>query len=239
MKLTEKQSCLFIGNTRWHWAIKNKQEWRFFHTYPDLKRLQELDSPLSKWAAVGPVPNVDSLKQNNELVLRNIPLLKLPRWLGVDRALAGWAALKRLKSMNVNSRGVLIGDAGTILTITRFTAKGEFDGGQLIAGLSLQRSAMENRTKNLQDPGEQDLPKKTFPFSTDEAILRGSFQSLLGALIEAQKEVQLPLFLCGGDAPRLYKTLNKRNINVYHYPNLVLEGMVDLIKPSIHPIQDH
>ena len=233
-----QRSFLLIGNSRWHWAIKKADSWHFFHTLPDLQIINTLDNPLSAWAAVGPIPKRLLMNNSKRIEINDVPLQKSPTWLGVDRALAGWGAFKKAKSSNTHSSGILVADAGTVMSLTRITAKGEFAGGQLIPGLRLQLSAMAYGTQNLNDPGSPSTSTKQFPINTAEAMRRGCLQALVGAIILAQKETNMPIWLCGGDAPVLMQELRKRNTHAVHHPNLVLEGMVD-IENSINQSQDH
>ena len=226
-----------IGNSRWHWAIEKTESWHFFHTTPDPQKIKSLKNPLNAWAAVGPISRDLSLDAAKRLELIDVPLQKLPPWVGIDRALAGWRAFQKAKSSNAHSLGILVADAGTVLSLTRISSNGEFAGGQLIAGLQLQLSAMANGTHNLQNPGPGPSSNEQFPVSTAKAMQRGTLQALIGALIEAQKEANMPLWLCGGDAPVLIEELRKREIVVEHHPNLVLEGMVE-IQNRINQDQD-
>ena len=228
LKGEDNRRFLLIGNSRWHWAIEQADCWHFLHTAPDPQTIESLKIPLISWAAVGHIPKEIVLNPCKRLEIKDIPLKQLPAWLGIDRALGGWGALKKAESAGIHSAGLLVADAGTILSLTRITANGEFAGGQLIPGLNLQLSAMANGTKNLNNPGPASTNSSQFPFTTAEAMQRGVLQSLIGALIEAVKETNMPLWLCGGDAPLLMKELKKRNINAFHHPNLVLEAMVDI-----------
>ena len=141
--------------------------------------------------------------------------------------MAGWGAFKAAKEKNLNSKGLLIADAGTVLSLTKITANGEFAGGQLMAGLNLQISAMAKFAANLNKPESHVIISEIFPFSTDEAMLRGSLQALIGNLVEAQKETNLPIWICGGDSEILYKYLHKR-LDIIYRPNIVLETMINL-----------
>ncbi|WP_269622157.1 type III pantothenate kinase [Prochlorococcus marinus] len=226
--MNTKKHCLLIGNSRWHWAVQKNEHWHFTHTAPDINKINNLKTSLWKWAAVGPIPKSLFLNPSQEVQIADIPLLKPPKWLGVDRALASWAAFTKAKSKNLHSKGLLVADAGTILSLTKITSKGEFAGGQLVAGLTLQRSAIAYGAEKLNPVTKEHLPNKKFPTSTEEAILRGSFQALLGTLLEAQKDSQMPLWLCGGNSKELFEALKMRNLEVYHFPNLVLEGMVNV-----------
>ena len=215
-----------------NWAVEKKDGWLFIHTPPDISKFNEIKKNLWRWAAVGPIPLEIRLDQSKSISLGDIPLKNLPSWLGIDRALGSWAALQKAKSLNLHSKGLLIADAGTILSLTLITPNGEFVGGQLVPGLQLQRSAMSNGTQNLKPVSRNNIPEAKFPASTEEAMLRGSFQSMFGTLLEAQKEVGAPIWLCGGDSAIFFPYLKDREVNVYHYPDLVLEGMVN-IKASL------
>ena len=237
LKVEDKKCCLLIGNSRWHWAIERNDAWHYFHTNADPKKLSVLEIPLVSWAAVGPIPKNASLNPTKRLTVKDVPLKNLPHWVGIDRALASWGALKKAEFTEINSCGLLIADAGTVLSVNRITENGEFAGGQLIPGLRLQLEAMATGAHNLNNPGFSLSTQELFPFKTDEAMQRGSIQALIGTLIEAINETNTPLWLCGGDAPVLIKELKKRNKNVFHHPNLVLEGMVD-IQHQINQEQD-
>ena len=224
-------SCLLIGNSRWHWAIKKADQWQFFHSSSESKKLQFLKSHLLAWAAVGAIPKHQSLKQSLKIEIEDIPLLNTPAWLGIDRALAAWGAFKKAtQTGTMPTQGLLIADAGTVLSLTRIQANGEFIGGQLIAGFKLQLEAMGTKTQNLLVPSYEAIPSETFPITTSDAMLKGTLQSLIGTLIEANKESNVPIWLCGGDAPIIIQELKIKNHNlpIFHYPNLVMEGMLDL-----------
>ncbi len=226
--VTKEQFCLLIGNSRWHWAIRQGNKWKFLHTYPEPKKLNSVSKSLTKWAAVGQIPNTIQLDPSKCVGIKNIPLNNLPEWIGIDRALVAWAAFEKAKSKNLDSKGVLIADAGTILSLTCINSKGEFAGGQLLAGLQLQRSLMSEGAEKLNPVKNTNIPKAQFPISTEEAMLRGSFQALLGTLIEAQKALKTPIWLCGGDSEILFDHLKNRISNLYLCPNLILEAMVEI-----------
>ena len=166
---------------------------------------------------------------SNFINLKDIPLTNAPPSLGVDRGLAAWGAICKAKALSsMPDQGLLIADAGTILSINRITANGEFLGGQLVPGFKLQLTSMAQGAKNLNHPSIQSMPLDKFPMSTEESMLQGSLHALVGTLIEAQKEAHVPIWLCGGDAPLLMKTLERHKIEVIHHPNLVLEGMLNI-----------
>ena len=218
--------ALLIGNSRWHWAIGTPQGWCFEHTQPDHGRLARVD--LVGWAAVGPVPDHPVLVQSRRIVLTDVPLQGLPPWLGVDRALAAWAALGAASPLA--HEGLLVADAGTVLSLTRVRGDGRFAGGQLAAGFGLQLRAMAAGTRDLPDAERLGpVPSDFFPQPTVDAMQRGAVQALLGLLLEAQNQCAWPLWLCGGDAPLLLERLCERGADVHHAPDLVMEGLVALL----------
>ena len=227
--MKKRRLCLLIGNSRWHWAIKNKEEWDFSHTSPSIEKLSTIEDDFLTWAGVGIIPKTSLLTSRNRLGLKDIPLKNLPSWIGIDRALGAWGAWQISKSSGISKNGFLVADAGTVLSLTKVNHLGAFDGGQLVPGLKLQLSAMANGTNNLPHPDITSYPSQSFPFETSEAMIKGSIQSLIGTIVEAQALNKAPIWLCGGDAPILYKSLLKRKINIIFRPNLVLEGMANLI----------
>ncbi len=228
IKVDIERLCLLIGNTRWHWAQYKSATWSFVHTPPDLTKIEEINCEIFHWAAVGKVPTHRALDNKNRILLRDIPIGNLPSFLGIDRALAAWGALRKVQAQSSNLDGVIIADAGTVLSLTKIDIHEGFSGGQLIPGLRIQLTSMAQNTESLEEPAIKELDKNIFPFNTAEAMRRGSVQSLLGALIEAQNEANLPLWLCGGDSSFLFNELRDRQIPMALYPNLVLEGMLDI-----------
>lgn len=224
--MPESSHALLIGNSRWHWAVHSPRGWSFEHNQPDPGRLDHVD--LIGWAAVGPVPDHPLLRQSRRIALADVPLQGLPPWLGVDRALAGWAAWGAASPLT--QEGLLVADAGTVLSLTRVRADGSFAGGQLAAGFGLQLRAMAAGTRDLPAPERLGpVPHDLFPQPTVEAMQRGAVQSLLGLLLEAQHQCAWPLWLCGGDAPLLFEQLCERGADVRHAPDLVMEGLVALL----------
>ncbi len=221
--------CLLIGNSRWHWAEqRGSSHWIYQH---EAASSEALDAPndLLAWAAVGPIPSHSCLQSSRRLNLSEIPLQGIPPWLGIDRALAGWGAWRA----NHHRVGVLVVDAGTVLSLTRISANGSFSGGLLAAGYGLQLRAMTEATAGLNatsplvlDPEEVD----PFPFETQAAMRSGAQQSLVGLIRQAHAQSSWPIWLCGGDAPQLLPKLQEQlGVEVLHSPNLVMEAMVELI----------
>ena len=223
-----EKNYLMIGNTRWHWASKIKKDWKYFHTSPNPIEFKDKDYSQLIWAAVGPIPENIKLCPSKKIILDNIPLNNLPSNLGIDRALASWSAFKKQSSLKSKEQGLIVIDAGTILSVTKITSKGVFAGGQLTSGFSLQLSSMGNRALNLKTPIVKIIPQEMFQYETNNAMIRGSMNALIGLILKIFEETKLPIWMCGGDAPIILNELKNTNIDIKHCPNLVLEGMIDI-----------
>ena len=226
--LNDGMKYLMIGNTRWHWAMKEGNEWKFEHTKPNMANLIVEDAKDIRWASVGALPEKGYLNLSNQITTEDIPLKNLPSWLGIDRALGAWGAMNKAQKIGQITQGMIIADAGTVLSLTLIDANGSFIGGQLTSGLRLNLVAMDKGTQNLQDPGSiKNIPSMS-PFKTNQAMQRGALQSIIGVLREAQITFEMPIWLCGGDSALIIQELNKRKLNIQYHPNLVLEGMTYL-----------
>jgi len=223
-----EKNYLMIGNTRWHWASKIEENWKYFHTTPNPIEFKDINYSELSWASVGPIPENLKLCPSKKIILENVPLINLPSNLGIDRALASWSAYQKQSSLKSKEQDLIVIDAGTIMSVTKITKKGEFAGGQLISGLRLQLSSMANGSLNLNNPTIETIPIETFQHETKNAMIRGAINGLLGLIIQTFEETKLPIWLCGGDAPIILNELNNSNINIKHFPNLVLEGMIDI-----------
>ncbi len=228
--LYSEENHLMIGNTRWHWAAKTKEKWTYFHTSPNPIEFENKDYSQLSWASVGPIPEKIKLSPSKKINLNDIPLINIPNNLGIDRALASWSAFNKQLNLNNKKQGLIVIDAGTILSITKITKNGRFDGGQLIAGLRLQLSAMATGALNLDNPIIKKVPKDTFQFETNNAMIKGAISCLLGSILQVYDETRLPIWLCGGDGAIILNELENKNIDINYHPNLVLEGMIDIHK---------
>ena len=226
------KNYLMIGNTRWHWASKIEGTWKYFHTCPNPSDFINKDYSQLSWASVGHIPKTIQLCPSKKINLKDIPLINLPSNLGIDRALASWSAFKKQSSLKNIEKDLIVIDAGTILSVTKITKKGEFAGGELISGLKLQLSSMANGALNLEAPIINTIPKETFQYETKNAMIKGAINGLLGLILEIFEETKLPMWLCGGDAPIIFNELKNKNenIDINYSPNLVLEGMIDIDK---------
>ncbi|MCR8539373.1 MAG: type III pantothenate kinase [Prochlorococcus marinus CUG1439] len=214
---------LLVGNSRLHWAKYSHNQYKFFHTQKEYKIPENLDLHQLIWASVGKLPNF-LLKEENEIKTKDIKLSNLPDYFGVDRALACLAALKIIE--NPLKKDLLIADFGTILSITKLNSNGSIIGGQLIPGFLTQLKSMEQNTKNLKIPKNYNIPTKDFLINTEEAILKGVFNSLTGVINSSFNPLTDILITCGGDSQFLTKYLKTKKKNIINVPNLVMEGLI-------------
>ena len=223
-----EENYLMIGNTRWHWAKKSETDWKFFHTSPNPIELKNKDYSQIYWASVGKIPEDIKLCASKQINLEDVPLIHIPSYLGIDRALASWSAFQKHSYQKLAKQEIIVIDAGTILSVTKITKKGAFAGGKLIPGLKLQLSSMGAGAINLETPIIKKIPKNRFQFETSNAMIRGVLDGLVGLILQIHEETKLPIWMCGGDAPLLLKELKSKKIDINHSPNLILEGMIDI-----------
>ena len=221
--------ALLIGNSRWHWAQRCKEGVRVDHGDPDPGRIGA-DPPI--WAAVGPVPDQLRAHQDRRIRLDDVPLPKAPPWLGVDRALGAWMAWRCSQDRQLDcSRGLLLVDAGTVLSLSRVGPDGCFAGGQLLPGFRLQLKAMAEGTVGLPSLLEQpslDVPQEMFPTQTVAAMQRGVLQGMLATIAVAQQHAQGLLWICGGDAPLLQTHWTGATELLQLQGDLQLQALLDL-----------
>lgn len=220
--------ALLIGNSRWHWAVQQVEghPWTFDHAAPTPDQINTTDLI---WAAVGEVP--DALRRSgcSRLKLEHVPLQGCPPWLGIDRALGAWGAWSRqLNRGGAPANGLLLVDAGTVLSLTLLDRNGRFSGGRLLPGLRLQLQAMNAGTALLPVVQANAIPAQAFPVETADAMRSGVMQGMVAAVVEAQRTSGAHLWLCGGDAPWLAKGLNNRGLTLELDLDLQLQAMVAL-----------
>lgn len=220
---------LLVGNSRLHWAEHSDNQYKFFHTTKDLKVPKNIDLKNLIWAAVGNLPSF-LLAEENEIKTKDINISNLPNHFGVDRALASLAALNTVR--NPFKKNLLIADFGTILSLTKVTAQGSIIGGQLTPGFLTQLKSIEKYTKNLKVPEKYVIPDKDLLINTEDAILKGVINSLVGVINISFNPIKDILIICGGDSELISSILKAKNKSMINAPNLVMEGMILHIKTS-------
>ena len=221
--MVEDINFLLVGNTRLHWAENLKNNYRFFHTQRNNKVPQNINLNNLIWASVGKLPDLFLIKEN-EITTQDINLKNLPNYFGVDRALACFEAFKTIK--NPFQKDLLIADCGTTLTITKLSAKGSIIGGQITPGFLTQLKSMEKYTKNLKFPKKHEIPIQDFLIKTEDSMLKGVYNSLIGVInlsFDPEKDI---LILCGGDSELIGYGLKQKNKEIMIAPDLVMQGMI-------------
>ena len=220
---------LLIGNTRLHWAINKNSSYKFSNTLVNDSLPKNIDLKKLIWASVGKYPTNNLLKKN-QVTIKDINLINMPHFIGIDRALACFAALIMFKSKL--SKNLLIVDLGTTVSITKIDPQGKILGGQLFPGFTTQLKSMEQSTKNLVCPNKLFIPNNKFEISTMNAMLRGVYNSISGAINIAFDRKEDILIMCGGDANLIGNSLKKEIKNLIIEPNLVMYGMIFLNKKT-------
>ena len=218
---------LLIGNTRLHWAVNKNSSYKFSNTLVNDSLPKNIDFKKLIWASVGKYPTNNLLKKN-QVTIKDINLINMPHFIGIDRALACFAALIMFKSKS--RRNSLIVDLGTTVSITKIDHQGNILGGQLFPGFTTQLKSMEQSTKNLVSPNKLYIPNNKFEISTMDAMLRGVYNSITGAINISFDRTKDILILCGGDANLIGNTLKQEINNIIIEPNLVMHGMIFLNK---------
>tara|TARA_Y100001970_G_scaffold154268_1_gene188919 strand:- start:28384 stop:29022 length:639 start_codon:yes stop_codon:yes gene_type:complete len=206
-----------------HWARKIGGNYQYNHSLLNQPIPEKLNIEKLLWASVGNYPK-KIFKKENELKIKEINLKNLPAHFGIDRALGCYAGLQITN--NPHKKDIVIADFGTTLSITKINAEGQVIGGQLIPGFLTQLKSMVINTRLLKMPNNFNIPKETFLINTEEAMIKGVINSLLGALNLALKPDKDILIICGGDSEIVRLNLQKKNQEVIIKPNLVMEGMI-------------
>ena len=214
---------LLVGNSRLHWAEYCQNKYKFFHTNKDHQVPKNLNLNSLIWSSVGQPPNF-LLKKENQIKTHDINLANLPDYFGIDRALACLAALNLID--NPLQKDLLIVDCGTILSLTKLTANGSIIGGQLAPGFLTQLKSMEHFTKNLTVPKKYAMPSEDFLINTEDAILKGVLNSIIGVINCSFNPLKDILITCGGDSALITSILKAENTKIINLPNLALEGMI-------------
>ena len=201
-----------------------------------LDQMQARDRDIEIWIASVVPTQTDLWREYSSahlLSMEEIPLLNTYASLGIDRALALWAAGETY------GWPVLAIDAGTALTLTAGSPARELIGGAILPGLSLQRRALAQGTavlsRYLSTSGTESpcLPQR-WALDTATAIESGAIYTTVAGLQDFLLDwwQQFPrslAILTGGDGHRLHSYLQQRfpqtASRLTHNPTLVLQGI--------------
>lgn len=232
--------CIDCGNTRIKWGMHDGQHW-LVQGAVGLREVDALASvlatqPCPSWIVACNVANEETVAAI-ELMARNrgLPVnwtascarqcgvtnaYEDPAQLGADR----WAAL--IGARHVHGGACVVVNAGTATTVDVLDAAGIFQGGLILPGIDLMRSALARDTARLTLATGHFTP---LPRNTADAIVSGSLSATLGAIARMFAHVAVvpgaKCVLSGGAAGSLQALLDMPLCRV---DNLVLEGLVQI-----------
>ena len=150
-----------------------------------------------------------------------------PKQMGVDRWLAIIAAWKREQPAG---GALVVADCGSALTVDLVDSNGRHLGGYIGPGYRLILTALEAGTAKVLVP--PSLRGDVQPGRDTEAAAQSGAILMLTGLIERSWDFlnwpSAPLYLTGGDAPRLRPSLSPK-FKVVEVGDLVLEGLCHLV----------
>lgn len=206
------------------WAARIEEAWA---------QVKDLEEPAVAGASVNP-----AVSEPLELVLQKVTgqtvewvgkeielpikvLTEQPQQTGVDRVLNVAAAFEQM------GKACVVVDAGTAITVNVCNDKGEFLGGAIAPGASMQLAAMHEKTAKLPQV-TLAVPANPFGASTTEAMRHGVYHGIRGLVKELVENYATELgnwpdiIATGGDAPLLFE-----NWELIHAiaPDLTLYGI--------------
>jgi type III pantothenate kinase len=140
----------------------------------------------------------------NEIEFPIKVLTDKPAETGVDRIVNIAAAFEQMQ------KGCVVVDAGTAITVDVCNDQGEFLGGAIAPGVSMQLAAMHAGTARLPDV-EFTAPSGPFGKNTQEAMVQGVYFGIRGLVKELVENYATELgywpdvIATGGDAARLFE----------------------------------
>ncbi len=215
-----------LGNTHVRWGWFQEQTLVQVECFSAQQGLSWPENTEIWLATVGSAPLPPGSPWIHRLQLSDVPLGNLYPSLGLDRALALWAA-----GIHYGWPCLVI-DAGTALTLTGGNQSGSLVGGAILPGLGLQAQALSDHTARLPkvrwDP-DSPLPPR-WARDTPTAIRSGIVYTLLAGLQDFIANWRLtfpegPVLLTGGDGEWLYPHLQNTDPELRWDPDLVLRGI--------------
>lgn len=248
---------LVIGNSRSHWAYFQCDQliktWDTAHSLEMQTHLWQqflpqecspINSPEIPLFFASVVPQQSqiwrSYPNSREITLVDVPLGDLYSSLGIDRALAVYAALLKWDVP------VLVIDGGTALTFTGAIpgSQPKLVGGAILPGLDLQLRSLVGGTAALPFLGRNliDVPNR-WGRSTIESIRSGVIYTLLAGVRDfvkdwQQKFPESKIILTGGDSSLLEKYLQGLDPSFSEQliidPDLIFSGIRSIVHQQIN-----
>lgn len=225
--------ALIVGNSRYHWAwlVNDRVKYTWDTPYLSTDDISRMMSDGSLWncaeAALPQELQESSLTQVpiylasvvpsqteiwqvypqvRTIELSDVPLANLYPTLGIDRALAGFAAGE---SYNYP---VLVIDGGTALTLTGVDGDKNLVGGAILPGLKLQLQSLANGTAALP---QIELPRELPPrwsLDTQSAIASGVLHTTIAGINDFicdwwEKFPRSQVIFTGGDGATILRYL--------------------------------
>lgn len=163
------------------------------------------------------------LDHRTRIPLRN--RYRSPETLGKDRLAASVGAFSRFPGKNI-----LVIDAGTAITYDVVTAEGEYLGGAISPGIELRFRALNTFTGKLPLVERQEnspLTGRDTQESILSGVMHGTLQEVAGMIREHENMYDdLVVTFTGGD---LNYFVSKLKNNIFALPNLVLEGLNEIL----------
>lgn len=218
--------AVVLGNTHVRWGWFQDQTLIKVDLFPAQQPLPWPDNTELWLAAVGAAPVPTGSPDIHRLQLQDVPLENLYPTLGLDRALALWAA-----GIHYGWPCLVI-DAGTALTLTGADKVGSLVGGAILPGLGLQAQALSEHTAQLPniawDPGSPLPPR--WATDTPAAIRSGIVYTVLAGVRSfiadwRQDFPESAVIWTGGDGAWLHQALGSRDPQLIWDPDLVLKGI--------------
>ncbi|MEN9224787.1 MAG: pantothenate kinase [Thermostichus sp. HHBFW_bins_43] len=213
-----------LGNTHVRWGWFQDQTLIKVELFSAQQPLPWPDQTELWLAAVGAAPVPTGSAWVHQLQLQDVPLGNHYPTLGLDRALALWAAGIH------HGWPCLVIDAGTALTFTGADPEGSLVGGAILPGLGLQAQALSDHTAQLPkidwDPGSPLPPRwaKDTPTAIRSGILYTVLAGVRSFIADWRQDFpESAVLLTGGDGIWLDRALE--DPRVVWDPDLVLKGI--------------
>jgi type III pantothenate kinase len=150
-----------------------------------------------------------------------------PENVGADRICGSVAAYSRYK------KATIIIDFGTATTLDVVTSKGEYIGGVIALGIESSINTLHQKASKL-PMVTYEVPETVIGHSTDASIKSGIFNGNIhlvnGLLIDIQRELgddDIQVVTTGGLATLVHPYIHG---NPIHHPDLILDGLIQILK---------